>query len=233
MTVRRILALHTSTHDPEESSSAALTRTVLERFQTYFPKAEIQWIDAADLHITKNLSCYANGKTHCGDPNSGPYRCWANHNSTLDPRKYGLDQMPLIYDALNWCDTFLFTTSTRWGSHSAVAQNVIERMNTLENRGASLGEPYPMRGKRLGVIATGLHWKTAQVAKNLVDTLKWWGFATADDASALAWQRSADPFFEHPNSDTPFVEKWVLTPKGEFAVEKFVRSVAGATKLYV
>jgi NAD(P)H-dependent FMN reductase len=231
---RRILAIHTSTHDPDVSSSAALTRAALERMLYYEPRTEVQWIDAAKLTIAKNLSCYANGKTHCADPKAGEYRCWANVMSRKDPEKYGVDQMPEIYDGLAWADTVLFSTSTRWGSHSAVAQNIIERMNTLENRGSSYGEPYPMRGKRLGVIASGLHWKTYRTAKELLETLKWWGFATqGDDNCVLAWQRTDDPFFEHPDSDTPYAEKWLLSRRGLQAVDRFAHSVTTATKVIV
>ena len=232
--IQRILAIHTSTHPPEVSSSAALTKAALERITSAYPLADVRWVDAAKLTITKNLSCYANGKTHCGDKSSGPYRCWANYQSTKDPGKYGRDEMPIIYDNLAWADTILFSTSTRWGTHSAVAQNVIERMNTLENRGSSLGEPYPMRGKRIGVIASGLHWKTWRTAKELLETLRWWGFATSPgDDGILAWQRSDDPFFEHPDSDTPYAQKWLLSQKGMWAVEKFARAVVTANKVSV
>jgi multimeric flavodoxin WrbA len=230
--VQRIFALHTSTHAPDLSSSAALTRAAIDRLTTYFPKAEVRWVDGAKLNVTPNLSCYANGKKNCGDPASGPYRCWSNFEAMKDPKKWGHDDMPVVYDNLAWCDTFLCSTSNRWGSHSAVLQNIIERMNTLENRGSSLGEPYPLKGKKLGVVATGLHWKTPQVGAHLLDTLKWWGFAHAEDC-VLTWQRSNDPFFEHPDNDLPYEKKWLLTPKGQWAVEKFARSVASATKTVV
>jgi hypothetical protein len=106
-------------------------------------------------------------------------------------------------------------------------------MNTLENRGSSLGEPYPLRGKRLGVIVSGLHWKTDFVATNLVDTLKWWGFATAGTESILSWQRSKNPFFEHPDNDEPYAEKWLRTEQGRNALARFVQSVANANKMAV
>ena len=232
--IQRILAIHTSTHAPDVSSSAALTQAALSRLSAAYPLAEIRWIDAAKLTIAKNLSCYANGKTHCADKDAGPYRCWANFQSSKNAIQNGIDEMPIIYDGLAWADTILFSTSTRWGTHSAVAQNVIERMNTLENRGAALGEPYPMRGKRLGVIASGLHWKTWRTAKELLDTLRWWGFASSPgDECVLAWQRSDDPFWEHPDSDTPAAKKWLLSPKGHWAVEKFVGALVHAKKVIV
>jgi len=128
----------------------------------------------------------------------------------------------------------LFSTSTRWGSHSALCQKIIERMDTLENRAVSFGEPYPLRGKKLGVVATGLHWHTGEMANRLNETLRWFGFATApDDTSVLAWQRSGDPFFEHLDNDRPYLEKWTLTPKGAWAVDRFARSVLSANKVWV
>jgi multimeric flavodoxin WrbA len=226
--MKRILAIHTSTHAPEKSSSAALTQAALERLRVLSPDATVKWLDASALYIAPNLSCYANGKTHCADPKAGPYRCWANVEAK------GKDEMPVIYDALAWCDTAIFTTSNRWGSHSAVMQNMIERMNTLENRAVSYGEPYPLHGKRLGVVATGLHWHTSRMAANLHETLGWFGFATQPDrTNVLAWQRSRDPFFEHPDNDRPYVERWELTREGRDAVNRFAESVASARTVIV
>lgn len=222
----RIFALHTSTHAPDLSTSAALTKAALEQMVAWNPKAEVRWVNGAELYVAPNLSCYANGKKHCADPASGPYRCWANVEAK------GRDQMPVVYDNLAWCDTFILSTSNRWGSHSAVAQNIIERMNTLENRGSSWGEPYPLRGKRLGVVVTGQHWKTGEVAKGLLDALKWWGFAT-DDRCALTWQRSNDPFFEQPDNNLPIEQKWLLTEAGRRAVTTFAGNVERVTRVVV
>jgi multimeric flavodoxin WrbA len=226
--MRRILALHTSTHDPEESSSAALTRAALVGLKRLSPSAEVKWVNVANLEISPNLSCYAGGKSNCGDPESGPYRCWAHHKSE------GRDEMPIVYDGLEWADTVIISTSNRWGSHTAAAQTMIERMNTLENRGSSLGEGYPLLGKRLGIVVTGLHWRTAEVGQRLRETLEWWGFATQPDGgNVLAWQRSRDPFFEHPDNDAPHLERWVLTPRGTEMVESFCSSVARAKTIRV
>lgn len=222
-----ILALHTSTHAIEESSTAALTRAALTRIREFVPSSQIKWIDASKLHIVRNLSCYSNGKSHCADPRSGPYRCWAHTSSLEDPKKYGgVDQMPVIYDGLNWADAVIFSSSTRWGNRSALCQKIIERMNTLENRAVSYGEPYPMAGKKLGVVMTGVDWKTEQATRDLVDTLRWWGFATTKDYScALWWQRSMDPYFEQPDNNKPYLERWTLTEQGRLAVDHFAKSV--------
>lgn len=230
-----ILALHTSTHDINESTSAALTREVMNALGRMVPDPTGRVIDTSKLHIVQNLSCYANGKMHCSDPKSGKYRCWAHVSSLEDPKKYGgVDQMSVIYDALEWSDIVLFSTSTRWGNRSALCQRVIERMNTLENRAVAYGEPYPLRGKKLGVVVTGTDWRTDDVASHMLETLRWWGFATTPDLSCgLWWQRSMDPYFEQPDNNRAHAARWTLTAVGERTVDHFARSVLSANTTWV
>ena len=231
----RVFALHTSTHKPTESSSAALTRAAVDAMGRLDPMIEVRWVDANDLHIVENLSCYANGKKDCASPEAGPYRCWAHYLSHKEPERYGgQDQMGVIYDNLKWCSTFVLSTSTRWGSHSALCQKIIERMNTLENRAVSYGQPYPLKGKKLGIVVTGLHWHTGKVGSHLLETMRWFGFATQPDRSnVLAWQRSRDPFFEHPDNDKPYVERWETTPQGIAAAEDWARAVLTSGTVFV
>lgn len=217
-----VLGLITTTHDPDKSTSVAMLDAALAEIREQAPGANVRVINANDLHIVKNLSCYANGKKDCANPASGPYRCWAHYESLKHPERYGgVDQMPVIYDALAWADVVVFSTSVRWGSHSALAQKVIERMDTLENRGSSWNEPYPMRGKRLGVLVAGLHWKAGAVGQHLAETLRWWGFDIPERSGWLAWQRTDDVYFEHPNLDLPYVERWLDTEEGKRAVKRF------------
>ena len=153
---------------------------------------ETRYIDANQLHIVKNLSCYADGGRQCADPESGPYRCWAHKHAEEDPDKYGgKDEMPRIYDGLAWADAVVFATSVRWGSHSALLQTIVERMNTLENRHTVHGEPNPLWGKRCGVIVTGQHWKADEVAQRLVDVFDLYGFDTSPSC-VLSWQHVSD-----------------------------------------
>ena len=225
--MRRILAISTTTHDSDKSTSVAMLDAVLRTLPHYAPGAEVRAINAADLHIVRNLSCYANGKRDCANPEAGPYRCWAHYLSQKNPKAYGgKDEMPVIYDGLAWADTVLFGTSTRWGSHSALAQTIIERMDTLENRAVSYGEPNPLRGKRLGVIAAGLHWKTRETAAHLLDVFRWDGFRVPDGMrGAFWWQRTGDPYFEHPDPDKPYVEAWMQAPQGQAALHDFIRAL--------
>lgn len=224
----RVLVLHTSTHDPQQSSAAALGYRAVEALSRLAPTpVEIRFLDVAKLKIAENLSCYANGKRSCADPGSGPYRCWANVGDKAD-------QMPQVYDGLAWADVVIVTTSVRWGSHTAVLQRMIERMNTLENRATSYGEPYPLLGKKLGVVVTGLHWRAAQVADRLLETLRWWGFATQPgSANALVWQRTQDVTFEHPDNDRPYVERWMDTPAAQREIERWAQAVLSSRTVAV
>jgi hypothetical protein len=97
-------------------------------------------------------------------------------------------------------------------------------MDTLENRGASWGEPYPMEGKRLGVVAGGLHWKTGSVAQHLMEVFRWFRFNVPDEA-ALAWQYTNDTSYEQPGPLKPAVHAWLRTPQGQSAVAEFARSL--------
>lgn len=222
----RIFAVSTTTHTASKSTSVALLEAVLVRIAEIHPKATIRAVDANSLHIVQNLSCYANGKRDCANPESGPYRCWAHQSSVENPAKYGgVDQMPVIYDGLAWADTVIWATSTRWGSHSALMQKIIERMDTLENRAVSWGEPNPLRGKRCGVLAAGLHWKTDAVADHLQTVFRWYGFDVPDAGGSIAWQRTDDPYFEHPDPDKPYMERWLSTRQGQAAVDLFSQTM--------
>jgi len=226
--VRRVLIIQTTTHDPAVSTSWAMGWEAAKWFKKVSPDVDIRVIDANKLHIVQNLSCYASGGRNCGDPKSGPYRCWAHFSSMEDPAKYGgVDEMPVIYDGLAWADTVIFATSTRWGSHSALCQKIIERMDTLENRGAFWKEGYPLAGKRAGVIVGGLHWKTGAVAQHLLEVLKWFRFEVSPQA-ALAWQFTRDVNYEQTAPLKPNVQAWLKSPEGNLALSEFTRALMGA-----
>ena len=231
----KILVLHTTTHNPKESSSAALAQKCVHKLASYTAQPEVRFVDVAKLHIVENLSCYSNGKTHCADPKSGKYRCWAHYLSQQNPEEYGgKDEMGVVYDGLAWADVVILVTSNRWGSHTAVAQRMIERMNTIENRSSVYGEPYPLLGKKLGIIVTGLHWETPRIGHNLLTALRWFGFATQEDeTNVLCWQRTRDAYFEHPENDRPYVIQWADTAVGQAAIERWAKAVVSSTHTIV
>jgi multimeric flavodoxin WrbA len=185
----RVLLVSTTTNERRSSSRAVLS--MVERLASSVGH-EVRYIDANKLHIVKNLSCYADGGRQCGDPESGPYRCWAHKHAAEEPEKYGgADEMPVIYDGLAWADVVVWSTSVRWGSHTALLQTVIERMNTLENRHSVYGEPNPLRGKACGVVVTGQHWKSQEVASRLQEVFGLFSFE-APPSAVLSWQHVPD-----------------------------------------
>jgi hypothetical protein len=99
-------------------------------------------------------------------------------------------------------------------------------MDTLENRGASWGEPYPMEGKRLGVVAGGLHWKTGAVAQHLMEVFRWFRFDVPDEAR-LVWQYTRDVNYEQSGPLKPSVDAWLDTAPGRFALSQFGRALMG------
>jgi len=228
VTPLKIFVLHTSTHSPKESTSAEMAREVIQGIRSNHPSAEIRWVDAASLHIVENLSCYAGGERNCGDPKSGPYRCWAHKNSVEDPDKFGgVDEMPVIYDGLAWCDAVIFTTSVRWGSHTALLQKIIERMNTLTGRSTTWGEEKPLLGKALGIIVGGFNWKSREVGQRLARVFGEMelGVYLPGEDGILNWQLEYDPYIEQEASIKPEVRSWLKSPTGRNRVNRFVGSL--------
>jgi multimeric flavodoxin WrbA len=184
-----ILAISTTTHAKKSTSRAFLSYALQEL------KAlghEIRYINANDLHIVDNLSCYADGKFNCASFDAGQYRCWAHKLSAEDPKAYGgVDEMPIIYEGIAWADAVLFSTSVRWGSHSALLQKIIERLNTLENRKSVYGEQNPLDGKKCGVIVSGHNAHAQQVSSHLLEMFSWIGFETSVN-SRFVWQKTSN-----------------------------------------
>ena len=225
----RILGISTSSntgtdHESWGSSASALLAILHELQQRGH---EAKCINAADLHIVGNLSCYSNGDTNCADLEAGPYRCWAHWNSVQDPDKYGgVDEMPVIYDGIAWADVILFATSNRWGHHTAILQTIIERMNTLENRHTVYGEPNPFDGKRVGVVAVGHHWLTQRVAAQVLETLSLMGFSTKP-FNVFTWQRSFNMCLEQAGANRPLIERYLQSEAGQQQIQVFLKEVLG------
>lgn len=223
----KILGIGTSSNTGTDhhswGSSGSVLRVALDEAIRRGHKTQL--IDAAKLHIVGNLSCYSSGGKNCADPAAGKYRCWAWQNSVQDPQNYGgVDQMPVIYDGIAWADAVIFATSVRWGSHTAIMQNVIERMNTLENRSSVYGESNPLHGKKLGVIVTGQHWLSQRVAEQALDALGQMGF-DAGRLSMFTWQRANDMRLEQVGPNRPIVEEYLMSPLGNEQMRTFLQQV--------
>jgi hypothetical protein len=83
-----------------------------------------------------------------------------------------------------------------------------------------------MAGKRLGVVAGGLHWKTGAVAQHLAEVFRWFKFEVPEEAR-LAWQYTRDVNYEQPGLLKPSVESWLRSPQGQVAVDQFGRALSG------
>ena len=221
-----ITAISTTTHKFDDSTSAVAIRKVLKECKKRGHKVKI--INADKLHIVKNLSCYGDGGKHCAHPDSGPYRCWAHENSLKDPEKFGgVDQMPVIYNALEESDITLFCTSVRWMSHSALMQTIIERMNTLENRVSVYGEKSPLEGKKCGVITVGQHYKAQEVAEHLMEVMNFMGFEAPPDAM-LVWQKTLDMNREQQDegSNKKYINTYFESSLGKEQINKFLNALS-------
>lgn len=226
----RVLGISTSSNTGTDHESWGASASILLAALHHLRErgCEVKCINAAELHIVGNLSCYASGKYGCGDPEAGPYRCWAHWNSLQDPDKYGgVDEMPVIYDGIKWADLVLVATSNRWGSHTAILQTIIERLNTLESRHTVWDEGNPFEGKRVGVITTGLHWLTQRVAAQTLETFGLMGFE-AGFFSVFTWQRLDDMRLEQEGPNRPLVEIYLESEKGKEQMRTFLEEAMGA-----
>jgi multimeric flavodoxin WrbA len=219
----KVLAVSTTTNQ-NSSTSKTLLSVVLREIKN--AGHEVKYINADNLHIVKNLSCYAGGKSNCAHPDAGKYRCWAHKLSHENPSEYGgKDEMSEIYDGIAWADVVIFSTSVRWGSHSALMQSIIERLNTLENRHSVYNERNPLQGKKCGVVVTGHNAKAQEVASHLLEMFSWIGFETSV-FSRLVWQKSQDLMSEvGEDSDVSDSREYVLSQEGQEQMLGFISSL--------
>lgn len=214
----KILIVSTTTHKDKSTS-----KMVLSLLSDLLNKNhDVDFIDANDLHIVPNLSCYSDGGKNCASKDAGKYRCWAYKLSHENPEEYkGKDEMNIIYDALDWCDLVMWGTSVRWGSHSALMQKIIERMNTLENQQTVHGEKNPLEGKKCGVIVTGQHYKAQSVADHLITQFGWFGFDT-DPSYTFTWQKSQDIHQEQEDDNNDPLDTYLKSKEGKAQVENLL-----------
>lgn len=218
---KKILLIGTTSNSRDSSSWEILDHISLLLKE----ENSIKVIDANELHIVKNLSCYSSKGKDCAHPESGPYRCWAHHHAEEEPEKYGgKDEMPIIYDSLEWADVVIWGTSTRWGSHSAILQNIIERMNTLENRHTVYGEENPLTGKKAVTIVTGQHWKTESVAEHLQTVWNLYGFE-AEPEWIFFWQKTQDMDEEQVGPNDKRVIEYLNTKEAKNKIKNLIENI--------
>ena len=215
----KIVVISTTTHS-KNSTSKMVVEKLMDEFRE--KDHDVDYIDADQLHIVKNLSCYSDGKLNCAHPDAGKYRCWAHKLSHENPSEYGgKDEMGVIYDALKWCDMVIWGTSARWGSHSAIMQNIIERLNNVENRKTAYSEKNPLEGKKCGIVVTGHVYKVQAIAYHLSEVFSIIGFNMHPD-NVFTWQRSLDPRLEQETNNNGSLREFIKSEEGRRQVKSFI-----------
>jgi hypothetical protein len=71
--MKKVLFISTTTHAAPESTSVAMMSAIVDEMKRQDSTLDVRAVNADKLHIVKNLSCYANGKKDCANPEAGPY----------------------------------------------------------------------------------------------------------------------------------------------------------------
>ena len=216
--MKNVLIISTTTH--KKNSTSKIVLNLIEN--KISEKHKVKFIDANELHIVKNLSCYSDGMMNCASLKAGKYRCWAHKLSHDNPSEYGgKDEMGEVYEALLWCDVVVWGTSVRWGSHSSLMQKLIERMTNFENRKASLQEINPLEGKGVGVVVTGHNYESNSVANHLLSQFSWFGFK-CDQGCSFTWQKSQDVHSEQIGNNNSEIVEYLLSQEGIQHISSFL-----------
>ncbi|MCL5794849.1 MAG: flavodoxin family protein [Patescibacteria group bacterium] len=100
------------------------------------------------------------------------------------------DEMKKIYDAILYSDIIIFATPIYWGSHSSLAQKVIERLNSLENS-CSVFKKVLVKNKIGGIMVLGHEDGYQHVVGNLMNFMTKLGVIFPPQAYA-AWVGESD-----------------------------------------
>lgn len=89
---------------------------------------------------------------------SGYHRCWASINNEDD--ELWRISLPLFES-----DAVIFFGSVRWGQTNAIYQKLIERLDWIENRWATLGESNVVKDIESGLVFIGHNWRVSDVVR--------------------------------------------------------------------
>jgi multimeric flavodoxin WrbA len=175
-------------------------------------------IDVTDLKI---LPCEGNVSrkdgNSCGvkdselkDKNKNPtghHRCWVNINNKSD-------ELWKISKELFESDAVVFFSSIRWGQTNMYYQNLIERLNWLENRHTTLGESNIIKNIETGFICVGQNWNGENVNNLQKEVHKFYGFKP-NDSLYWNWQYTKEVEDEtqksYKNSHSKFIKDTKLS----------------------
>lgn len=123
---------------------------------------------------------------------SGEHRCWVNINEKSD-------ELWKISKELFESDAVIFFSSIRWGQTNMYYQNLIERLNWLENRHTSLGESNIIKDIESGFICVGQNWNGENVTETQKKVHKFYGFKP-NNSLYWNWQYTKDEYDETQKS---------------------------------
>lgn len=115
---------------------------------------------------------------------SGYHRCWASINNKDD--ELWKISLPLFQS-----NAVVFLGSVRWGQANAIYQRLIERLDWIENRWATLGEANVVKDIESGFIFIGHNWNVQQVVKTQKQVHTFYGFKPVDSLY-IGWQFTED-----------------------------------------
>lgn len=100
---------------------------------------------------------------------SGYHRCWASINNPDD--ELWRISLPLFES-----NAVVFLGSVRWGQANAIYQKLIERLDWIENRWATLKEANVVKDIESGFIFIGHNWNVREVVKTQKQVHTFYGF---------------------------------------------------------
>ena len=194
----KVLLLTTSNRSDRPKDKPKSTQ-LAEYIQQQLGEKKCEIIDVTKLKIYNccgNVS--DNDGNHCGlkdfilknkkKNKSGYLRCSISRDAEDD-------QLWKITNPLFESDAVVFFGSIRWGQANAYYQKLIERLNWIENRWATLGEDNIIKDIEAGIILVGHNWNGHNVLRIQKQVLKFYGFEVPEELS-WNWQYTRDELDE-------------------------------------
>jgi len=136
---------------------------------------------------------------------SGHHRCWVNINEPSD-------ELWKISKELFESDAVIFFSSIRWGQANMYYQNLIERLNWIENRHTTLGESNLVKNIETGFICVGQNWNGENVTETQKKVHEFYGFKPNDNLY-WNWQYTKDSKDESKESYKKSYSKFIKDTK--------------------
>ena len=136
---------------------------------------------------------------------SGHHRCWASINNKSD-------ELWKISKELFESDAVIFFSSIRWGQTNMYYQNLIERLNWIENRHTTQNESNIVKDIESGYICTGHNWNGSNVVDLQKQVHSFYGFKPNDDIY-WNWQYTKDINDESQKSYKDSHDKFIKDTK--------------------